>query len=93
MHGGGPQISKMLSTLKIDSEFVDGNRVTDSETMAVGRWCLVVKLTKKLYLSSIGMAESNWSYRQGWKSCWQKRCLQTCLEKEQMNLDLDKSER
>ena len=47
----------MLSALKIDSEFVDGNRVTDSETMAIVEMVLGVKSTKRLYLSSIGMAE------------------------------------
>ena len=35
VHGGGPQIGKTLKKLGIDSEFVDGMRVTDSETMDV----------------------------------------------------------
>ena len=35
VHGGGPQIGKFLSRLNIESEFVNGRRVTDSATMDV----------------------------------------------------------
>ncbi len=35
VHGGGPQIGSLLEKLNIKSEFVDGMRVTDSETMDV----------------------------------------------------------
>jgi acetylglutamate kinase len=35
VHGGGPQIGKLLSKLGKTSDFVDGMRVTDSETMDV----------------------------------------------------------
>ena len=35
VHGGGPQIGKTLERLGKSSEFVDGMRVTDSETMDV----------------------------------------------------------
>ncbi|NOY63692.1 MAG: acetylglutamate kinase [Gammaproteobacteria bacterium] len=35
VHGGGPQIGCLLSRLGKQSEFVDGMRVTDSETMDV----------------------------------------------------------
>ena len=35
VHGGGPQIGKMLASLGKKSEFVNGMRVTDSETMDV----------------------------------------------------------
>ena len=35
VHGGGPQIGNLLSRLGKTSEFVDGMRVTDSETMDV----------------------------------------------------------
>jgi len=35
VHGGGPQIGKTLEKLGKDSKFVDGMRVTDSETMDV----------------------------------------------------------
>ena len=35
VHGGGPQIGKVLSEIGIESRFVDGMRVTDSKTMEV----------------------------------------------------------
>jgi acetylglutamate kinase len=35
VHGGGPQIGKLLGRLGKESRFVDGMRVTDSETMDV----------------------------------------------------------
>ncbi len=35
VHGGGPQIGSLLERLNIESEFVDGMRVTDSQTMDV----------------------------------------------------------
>jgi acetylglutamate kinase len=35
VHGGGPQIGNLLKKLNIESSFVDGLRVTDSQTMDV----------------------------------------------------------
>ena len=35
VHGGGPQIGALLDKLNIQSEFVDGMRVTDAQTMDV----------------------------------------------------------
>ena len=35
VHGGGPQIGKLLEQIGKESKFVDGMRVTDSETMDV----------------------------------------------------------
>ena len=35
VHGGGPQIGSVLEKLSIQSEFIDGLRVTDSQTMDV----------------------------------------------------------
>ena len=35
VHGGGPQIGRMLERLAIESEFVDGLRVTDQKTVEI----------------------------------------------------------
>lgn len=35
VHGGGPQIGDLLKKLNIESRFIDGMRVTDSQTMDV----------------------------------------------------------
>ncbi len=40
VHGGGPQIGEMLAKLGKQSEFVDGLRVTDAETLEVARMVL-----------------------------------------------------
>ena len=41
MHGGGPQISSMLTRLGIPSEFRGGLRVTNEQTIDVVRMVLV----------------------------------------------------
>ena len=35
VHGGGPQIAQMLDRLQIESQFLDGMRITTAETMEV----------------------------------------------------------
>jgi len=40
VHGGGPQIGRLLSRLGKESEFRDGLRVTDAETLDVARMVL-----------------------------------------------------
>ena len=40
VHGGGPQIGRMLSRLNIKSEFVDGLRVSDMETVEIAEMVL-----------------------------------------------------
>ena len=40
VHGGGPQISKLMKRLGKDTEFVDGLRVTDAETVEIARMVL-----------------------------------------------------
>ncbi len=48
VHGGGPQIGKLLDKLGKDSEFVDGIRVTDADTMDVVEMVLVGKVNKEI---------------------------------------------
>ncbi len=48
VHGGGPQISEMLTRLGIDSEFRGGLRVTTEEAMDVVRMVLVGKVQRDL---------------------------------------------
>lgn len=40
VHGGGPQIGEALKRMGIKSEFIQGMRVTDEETMKVVEWVL-----------------------------------------------------
>ena len=48
VHGGGPQIGDFLKKLSIESEFVDGMRVTDKQTMDVVEMVLVGKVNKEI---------------------------------------------
>ncbi len=48
VHGGGPQISEMLSRLGIESEFRGGLRVTTPETMDVVRMVLMGQVNREL---------------------------------------------
>ncbi|MCJ7746308.1 MAG: acetylglutamate kinase [Desulfobacterales bacterium] len=48
VHGGGPQIDDMLTKIGKKSQFVEGMRVTDGETMDVVEMVLVGKVNKEL---------------------------------------------
>src|SRR3954469_6217338 len=48
VHGGGPQISRMLDRLGIESEFKAGLRVTTEEAMDVVRMVLVGQVQREL---------------------------------------------
>ncbi|MBE9486086.1 MAG: acetylglutamate kinase [Chloroflexi bacterium] len=48
VHGGGPQIGKVLEAMKIESRFVQGMRVTDSATMDVVEMVLGGKVNKEI---------------------------------------------
>jgi acetylglutamate kinase len=55
VHGGGPQIGAMLEKLGVESEFVDGLRVTDGETARIAEMVLSGAINKEL-VSWIGQA-------------------------------------
>ncbi len=55
VHGGGPQIGRMLDRLRIKSEFVDGLRVTDRETVEVVEMVLAGSINKEI-VSAINAA-------------------------------------
>jgi acetylglutamate kinase len=48
VHGGGPQIGELLEKLGKESRFVDGMRVTDSETMDVVEMVLGGQVNKEI---------------------------------------------
>lgn len=48
VHGGGPQIGRMLERLSIKSEFIDGLRVSDIETVEVAEMVLSGAINKSL---------------------------------------------
>ena len=56
VHGGGPEISSMMTKIGLKPTFVDGLRVTDKETVDVVQMVLAGKVNKSLvsYLESKG---------------------------------------
>lgn len=48
VHGGGPDINKLLDKMDIESKFVDGLRVTDKDTVDVVQMVLAGKVNKDL---------------------------------------------
>ncbi len=51
VHGGGPQIGEMLNRLNIESEFRDGLRVTDAQTIEVVEMVLAGSINKQIVAS------------------------------------------
>lgn len=48
VHGGGRQINKMLEALKIDTKFIDGQRVTSKEVMRIVEMVLSGEINKEI---------------------------------------------
>jgi acetylglutamate kinase len=48
VHGGGPQIGELMARLGKVSEFRDGRRVTDAETLDIARMVLVGKVNREI---------------------------------------------
>ncbi|ABX32390.1 acetylglutamate kinase [Petrotoga mobilis SJ95] len=48
VHGGGPDINKMLASLNIETKFVNGLRVTDEKVMEIVEMVLVGKINKEI---------------------------------------------
>jgi len=48
VHGGGPQINRVLDKMQIKPSYVEGMRITDTETMDVAEMVLVGKVNKEI---------------------------------------------
>lgn len=86
VHGGGPQIGALLDKLNIQSQFVDGMRVTDSATMDVVEMVLggavnkqIVNLINNNGGKAIGLTGKDGQLIQA------KKLLQKNTTSEQMN--------
>ncbi len=57
VHGGGPEINRLLDRLGIQSKFKNGLRVTDEQTMEVAQMILCGKINKNIVgeLNSMGV--------------------------------------
>ncbi len=66
VHGGGPQIGETLQKIGKDSEFIDGLRVTDEETVGIVEMVLagstnkgIVRLINRLGGNAVGLSGSD----------------------------------
>src|SRR5690606_28540967 len=48
VHGGGPQIGAMLKKLGVETQFVNGLRVTDAETAKIAEMVLAGSINKEI---------------------------------------------
>ncbi len=48
VHGGGPQISELLDRFGKETEFIEGHRVTDAESLEITRMVLVGKVNRDI---------------------------------------------
>ena len=48
VHGGGPQITELMGRLGKETEFKDGHRITDAESLEITRMVLVGKVNREI---------------------------------------------
>lgn len=58
IHGGGPDINRMLAALEIEPHFIDGLRVTDDATMEIVQMVLAGKINKGIVAKMNSMGAS-----------------------------------
>lgn len=61
VHGGGPQIGQTLARMGKDTQFVQGMRVTDQDTMSIVEMVLVGKVNKEI----VGLVNQNGGHAVG----------------------------
>lgn len=67
VHGGGPFINKMLDRMNIEPKFIEGLRVTDSDTMEVVEMVLSGKINKEIVndIQKLGLKATGISGKDG----------------------------
>ncbi len=88
VHGGGPQIGAMLEKLKIQSQFVDGLRVTDRDTVEIVEMVLSGSINKQIVTaineaggSAIGLSGKDGNLIEARKLRRTKRDVESNIEK------------
>jgi len=74
IHGGGPQIGKVLAQIGKEAKFVDGMRVTESETMDIVEMVLAGRVNKEIVanINSVGGKAVGLSGKDGGLICADK---------------------
>ena len=78
VHGGGPSISKEIKMRGGESKFINGNRVTDAETLSLVEMILSGKINKSIVgkLNSFGIAAAGISGKDGKTLIAKKKLIQ-----------------
>ena len=90
VHGGGPAIQQLLDKVGVESEFVDGHRKTDSETMGYVEMALSGSVNSELVslINEAGFKAVGLSGRDGDIAQARKRTHRVTLDGKEQEVDL-----
>ncbi len=83
IHGGGPEINEMLKRVQKETEFIEGNRVSDAETVEIAEMVLSAKINKSIVadLNKLGAKAVGLSGKDGGLITAKKRYIEKNGEK------------
>ncbi|WP_026879043.1 acetylglutamate kinase [Ignatzschineria larvae DSM 13226] len=83
IHGGGPEINEMLKRVQKETEFIEGNRVSDAETVEIAEMVLSAKINKSIVadLNKLGAKAVGLSGKDGGLIAAQKKYIEKDGEK------------
>lgn len=83
IHGGGPEINEMLKRVQKETEFIEGNRVSDAETVEIAEMVLSAKINKSIVadLNKLGAKAVGLSGKDGGLITAQKKYIEKGGEK------------
>ena len=83
IHGGGPEINEMLKRVQKETEFIEGNRVSDAETVEIAEMVLSAKINKSIVadLNKLGAKAVGLSGKDGGLITAQKKYIEKDGEK------------
>lgn len=90
VHGGGPAIQELLNEVGVESEFVDGHRKTDAETMGYVEMALSGSVNSELVslISEAGFKAVGLSGKDGDIATAEKRTHRVTLDGQEREVDL-----
>ena len=86
IHGGGPEINTMLKRVNKETTFIEGNRVSDAETVEIAEMVLSAKINKSIVadLNKLGAKAVGLSGKDGGMITARKKFI----EKEGQKIDI-----
>lgn len=83
IHGGGPEINSMLKRVNKETQFIEGNRVSDAETVEIAEMVLSAKINKSIVadLNKLGAKAVGLSGKDGGMITARKKFIEKAGEK------------